>query len=206
MKHWTLVLIASLTVLCLLVGCGNSAPSSAPESQPAPSVSQEAPASTEPAAPTSEAPASTAASSKEGTSAGEEGAYSVANLLTTVSDAAQLGATIEVTDFDLKASGMNSDNFAEMAGAQSVNASDNGGIAVVVRAAPGKAADVAAEFKAFRDARINGDYAEFAAAMENTDNARIITEGDYVVYAVSAEGQNGGYDTLDAALSSLFTS
>lgn len=111
-----------------------------------------------------------------------------------------------MSDLDLTStSHISMDNIVAWAGAESQLASENGGIVIVVQAKPGTADTFVTAFEQFRDAKSSDDrYAEYATAIANTKEARIVTNGDYVVYAVSATGQEGGYDALDAALNTLF--
>ncbi len=124
--------------------------------------------------------------------------------LTALSEAAGLGSTIKVSEIDLKANGLDTANVVAFAGAESQLSSENGGIVLVFQMQPGATADMVSALGAYRDARAGDDrYAEFATARENTKGARIVEKGDLVIYAVSATGQEGGYDGLDAAIAAL---
>ncbi len=182
-------LALSLLLLSACSGSSSSQPvSSAPSSK----------AGSSPAAPASSsaAPASS--------SAAPAGAAALDTTLASLSEAAGLGDTIAVSEIDLKANGLDTANVAAFAGAESRLSSENGGIVMVFQMQPGTSADMVTALGAYRDARAGDDrYAEFATARENTAGARIVEKGDLVIYAVSATGQNGGYDALDAALAAI---
>lgn len=176
------ILLASLfTLLFVLAGCGNKDASSQPGSSSSSSSSQ------------SETPSTPAASS-----------FDVDGMLDALIDAAGLGGTIEVSELDLKASGISVDKLVDWAGAESKTSSENGGFVLVLVTEPGSASAIASELEAFRDARANDDrYAEFENARENTSQARIVENGDCVVYAVSSTGTDG-YTAIDNAVNDFF--
>lgn len=170
-KRTLTLLLAAVLALCLLAGCGQTTSTNGGS-----------------------------AASGSGAAPADDAQAEVDALYTTFAEVANLGDTIDVTELDLRTGGLWVENIEAFKGGEVKNAGDNGGIVVVAKAAPGKAAQLATEFEAFRDSRINDAYAEFATAMENTRNARIATKGDLVIYAVSATGHEGGYNTLDSAL------
>lgn len=178
-----------------LAGCSSDSSSSTPSSSPPPASSSSAPSST-----------SVPPSSQSTPSSAPTGGHDVAQLASTLAEAAGLGSTIPVRQLDLELAGMNAENFAAFAGAEAQTSAQNGGIVVVIQAQPGTADAVAQELAAFRDSRMgNEDYAEFEDARANTENARIQVHGDYVVYAVSAIGQqDGGWAQLDEAITAAF--
>lgn len=129
--------------------------------------------------------------------------YDVADMLDTLVEAAALGGTIEVSELDLTANGISVDNLVEWAGAEAKTSSENGGYVLVLVTKPGSAADVIEELEALRDARANDDrYAEFEAARENTKQARIMEEGDCVIYAVATGAD--GFTAVDTSIKDLF--
>lgn len=172
----------ALYLTILLAGCGGSASSQA-SSQAAASSSLASSAGTQ-------FPASSEAQSK----------YDLASMVVTLSEAAQLGTTIELTELDLTAGGINMDNIAAWAGADSQLVVNNGGTVIVIQAQEGKADAVVKDLEAFKTSRMDDRYADFAEALANTKEARILSQGDIVIYAVSAAGSQGGYADLDAAL------
>lgn len=186
MKKAATLFASLLLVAMALTACGGGDDSSS--SQPASST----PAS-------SSAPAS---GSQSGSGCASD--VDVQGMLDTLVEAGGLGGTIDVSELDLKASGISVDKIIDWAGAESKTSSENGGIVLVLVTEPGAAADIVTELEAFRDARANDDrYAEFEVARENTSQARIVDEGDCVIYAVSATGAEG-YTALDKAISDLF--
>lgn len=185
-KTLTLVLIACLALS--LAACGGAASSSQAASAPA----SQTPAS-------EAAPASVAASS---TPASTTDAVDLDAALAAMVEAAELGNTINVSEIDLKAGGVNVDNVDSFVGAQSQLAAQNGGIVIIVKAVSGTGADIAADMESFRQASLgNADYEEFEDARNNTEAGIIKAYGDYVVYAVSA---TGNADAVTAAADAQF--
>lgn len=190
MKKLIALLAGGCLLAVLLVACGGGDSSTAPSEAPSAPESVSAP---EPAS-----EPETSDSVDAGAEASPEAVNAIYDKLV---EAANLGTTIPMAEIDLKAGGINVDNVATFAGAESQTYSDNGGIVIVIQAQPGAAATVASELEAFKESRMDDRYAEFATQLANTKEGRIVTEGDYVVFAVSATGQDGGWDALDAAIS-----
>ena len=176
--------------LLLLCACGGGAASSAP---PAPASSAE-PASSAP--PAASAPASESAAP---TAADVDLAPHMDALMAA---AGFLGNAISVSEIDLKAGGVPVADVVQFTGNSSKTYSMDAGVVILLQAASGKAADVAASMAGYQEFTMgNGDYTEFAEAQERTGEARILTFGDIVVYAVSATGD---WDALDAAIQNEF--
>ncbi len=192
MKRFSLFLCFIGACALLLAGCNQTASTSSSSSAAASSSS-------------SAAAASSAAQSVASASAAPA-AHDVKQLLATLSEAASLGGTISMSELDLTATGhISKDNIVAWAGAESQLASENGGIVIVIQAKPGTAESFVSQFEEFRDAKASDDrYAEYATAIANTKEARIVVKGDYVVYAVSATGQDGGFAALDSAIETAF--
>jgi hypothetical protein len=185
MKRTFSVLFA-LCLALLTVACGNGTP---PEITPTTSVAASGPTTS-------------------ATSVAPEGAYDVNELLAPLAEAASLGDTINMTMLDITASGnIREEDIVTFAGVQSINYADNGGTVIVVQTVPGAADRVATGFVGYRDgvlSQAENYKADYPIAYENMTNARIVQNGDYVVFAVSATGNDGGYDTLDTALEAAF--
>ena len=189
-KITSLSLIACVLLLCL-AACGGS-PSSA--------------ATSAPEAASSVAAVSTAPSVAQSTSAPLDASLlDMDATLAELATAANLGGTIKVSEIDLKAGGVDVSNIEAFAGAESQLSAQNGGIVLIIKAVSGTGETVAADLESFRDFRLgNADYEEFEDARTNTTEARIEVFGDYVVYAVSATGIEGGWDVLDTAIAAAF--
>lgn len=200
MKRLTLSLLAGLSLMAMLAACGGGTSSSTPVSSAPSSVAASQPASEPEAAVPSEPASEAAASEAASTAAPAADAVDTAALLAPIQQAAGITDTIEVTDLDLRAGGIDTANLLGFAGVESTTSSQDAGIVIVAQAAPGTASDLVASFEKFRDSRLDDRYAEFADAMARTQEARIVTGGaggDIVVYAVTA---NGDWDALDAAI------
>ena len=184
-------LISMMVFFCLaallLVACGDSASSVASSPAPSPSETVSQPES-----------AGIPASAPESNSGGQN---DVNAIFDAVLPAANLGATISLSDIDLTASGnISADDVEAMAGAQSNVYAENGGMLYVVKALPGAADRISAGFEGVKEGLLSQgeNYkADFPVAYANIENTRIVTKGDYVVYAVSATGD---FETLDAAI------
>lgn len=188
-KIISLLLLGSMA-LFLLAGCGGK------DNSPA------QPDSTEPPVSSGATPKIDSSGDGSEASAPAVNAEGLQAMLDTVADAAGLGGTIAVDERDLKFGGVNTDDIEAAKGAQAQTSAENGGIAIVVLAKSGRADAVKADFETYRDNSAgNEDYAEFETARENTKQARIVVNGDYVVYAVSATGD---WDALDTAIAGLF--
>ncbi len=191
MKKCFALLLAGVLCAGMLAACGGSGSSSS-----APAVANS------PAPATSDVAASTADSATDAPDAGQ---YDLAKILADLSAAANLGTAIPMTDLDLRAGGVDMDIVVEWAGETSQRAAENGGQVIVLRAVAGQADALAQQMEELRDSHINDNYAENATANANTADARIVTNGDYVVYAVSATGSEGGYPALDDAITAAFS-
>lgn len=190
MKRLIAVFTSGLLAAALLAACGGSSSSSVPAS------SSQA---------VSSAPSQAVSSGSVGAGSSAAALYDVNDLAATLAEAATLGNTISMIELDLKAGGMDVVNIAEFAGLKAQNSAENGGIVIVIRAVAGAAETVKGELEGFKQASMgNEDYTEFETARDNTAEARIQVNGDYVVYAVSATGHEGGWPQLDDALASLF--
>ena len=185
MKRTVCVALACTLCLSLFAACsgGDGASSSAPQSASESSV---------------------VATSDSSLPVGPADSAGVEEILLTLSEAANLGGTITVSEIDLTANGLDTANVVAFAGAESKLSSENGGIVMVFEMQPGTTADMVAALEAYRDARAADDrYAEFAIARDNTADARIVEKGDVVIYAVSATGNEGGYESLDEAIAQI---
>lgn len=121
----------------------------------------------------------------------------VSTMAATVSVSSGINSSLVLSREDITASGDISDSsILYFYGVQSMTYQQDGGTLYVVQATPGEADTVAAGFTAMNDALLaqGENYkAEFPEAYAHLENAVIKTEGDYVIYAVSA---NGEYEAL----------
>lgn len=191
MKRYLATGLALCLMLLALAGCSDNSSSSSSQSSGGQSASP----------PVSSVGGSSLQNSPS-TDSSTAGAHDVEALLPGLVEAAGLGGTIKVETIDLGFGGVDTDNIVALAGAESQTSSQNGGIVLVIQTQPGKADTVAQDLEAYKQSRLgNEDYAEFAQARENTGNARIVKNGDYVIYAVSATGD---WTALDDALANVF--
>ncbi len=189
-KILSLVLVLALFSV-VLAACGSQ--ETASSATPA-SVSEAAPSS-------SQAPA--ASSEMQEASSEEAIMVDLSGLVAQLAEAAGLGTTIDMIEMDLVAGGITADNVVQFVGVQSQLVIENGGAVILIEATEGTAETVMSELESYRDFALgNEDYAEFAGARENIEQARIEAKGNYVVYAVSAVGD---WDTLDAAIESAMS-
>ncbi len=187
MKKMLSLFVALCIAMLALAACGG-APSSAPASGASPLAA-----------------ASTPASQSTPAAASTPATVDLDAALASMVEAAELGNTIEVSDIDLMAAGVNTDNVLAFAGAQSQLVAQNGGQVIIIQAVPGMAEMVETELNTYREALIaNDDYAEFEEARNNIENASMVVtypETGIVVWAVAA---NGNATAITDAITELF--
>ena len=163
------VIAVSAVLAVALTGCGGSA-SSAPSSVSSASAS----------APVSDA-ASPAADTAENGTADLDSAVESLLAADPISNQFEIAAMNIEYDFGLKAE--------DVAAYKGVKSNDNGdaGLVLVVEAASGKAQDVVTALESYKQDQVAfyGNYAEFAQAQSNVENA-IIDGGDDLVVMVIA--------------------
>ena len=181
------VIAVSAVLAVALTGCGGSA-SSAPSS-----VSDAA----------TSAPVTDAASPAADTT--ENGTADLDSAVETLLAADPISNQFEITamnieyDFGLKAE--------DVASYKGVKSNDNGdaGLVLVVEAASGKAQDVVTALESYKQDQVAfyGNYAEFAQAQSNVENAIISAKGDRVVMVIASNECTADLNSaVDSALNS----
>jgi len=181
------VIAVSAVLAVALTGCGGSA-SSAPSS-----VSDAA----------TSAPVTDAASPAADTA--ENGTADLDSAVETLLAADPISNQFEITamnieyDFGLKAE--------DVAAYKGVKSNDNGdaGLVLVVEAASGKAQDVVTALESYKQDQVAfyGNYAEFAQAQSNVENAIISSKGDRVVMVIASNECTADLNSaVDSALNS----
>ena len=181
------VIAVSAVLAVALTGCGGSA-SSAPSS-----VSDAA----------TSAPVTDAASPAADTA--ENGTADLDSAVETLLAADPISNQFEITamnieyDFGLKAE--------DVAAYKGVKSNDNGdaGLVLVVEAASGKAQDVVTALESYKQDQVAfyGNYAEFAQAQSNVENAIISSKGDRVVMVIASNECSADLNSaVDSALNS----
>ena len=164
------VIAVSAVLAVALTGCGGSA-SSAPSSVSSASA----------AAPVSDA-ASPAADTAENGTADLDSAVETLLAANPISNQFEIAAMNIEYDFGLKA-----ENVASYKG---VKSNDNGdaGLVLVVDTVSGKAQDVVTALESYKQDQVAfyGNYAEFAQAQSNVENAIISSKGDRVVMVIAS--------------------
>ena len=181
---------AALAAGCvLLTGCGGSASSASSAASSAASSGAASPSASEPAA---------------SVSAEENGASdAVASAVDALLEADPISNQFEITamnieyDFGLKAE--------DVVSYKGVKSNDNGdaGMVLVVEAADGKAEEVANQLTAYQQDQVAfyGNYAEFAQAQENVENAVIAFKDNTVVMVIASNECTADLDSaVDSAL------
>ena len=181
------VIAVSAVLAVALTGCGGSASSAAS------SVSGTA----------SSAPVADAASPAADTT--ENGAVDLDSAVESLLAANPISNQFEIAamnieyDFGLKAE--------DVAGYKGVKSNDNGdaGLVLVVQAASGKAQDVVTALESYKQDQVAfyGNYAEFAQAQSNVENAIISSKGDRVVMVIASNECSADLSrAVDSALNS----
>lgn len=181
------VIAVSAVLAIALTGCGGSA-SSAPSS--ASSASASAPASST---------AAPAADTAENGTADLDSAVESLLAANPISNQFELAAMNIEYDFGLKAE--------DVAAYKGVKSNDNGdaGLVLVVEAASGKAQDVVTALESYKQDQVAfyGNYAEFAQAQSNVENAIISSKGDRVVMVIASNECSADLNSaVDSALNS----
>ena len=181
------VIAVSAVLAVALTGCGGST-SSAPSSVSSASAS---------------APVSDAASPAVDTA--ENGTAELDSAVETLLAADPISNQFEITamnieyDFGLKAE--------DVASYKGVKSNDNGdaGLVLVVEAASGKAQDIVTALESYKQDQVAfyGNYAEFAQAQSNVENAIISSKGDRVVMVIASNECSADLNSaVDSALNS----
>ena len=164
------VIAVSAVLAVALTGCGGSA-SSAPSSVSSASAS----------APVSDA-ASPAADTAENGTAELDSAVESLLAANPISNQFEIAAMNIEYDFGLKAE--------DVAAYKGVKSNDNGdaGLVLVIEPAEGKAEEIVEALKAYQQDQVAfyGNYAEFAAAQANVENAVIANSADRVVMVIAS--------------------
>lgn len=181
------VIAVSAVLAVALTGCGGSA-SSAPSSVS--SASASAPASST---------AAPAADATENGTADLDSAVETLLAADPISNQFEISAMNIEYDFGLKAE--------DVAAYKGVKSNDNGdaGLVLVVEAASGKAQDVVTALESYKQDQVAfyGNYAEFAQAQSNVENAIISSKGDRVVMVIASNACSADLNSaVDSALNS----
>lgn len=181
------VIAVSAVLAVALTGCGGSA-SSAPSSVSSAATSAPASSTAAPAADTTENGTADLGSAVETLLAANP-----------ISNQFEIAAMNIEYDFGLKAE--------DVAAYKGVKSNDNGdaGLVLVVEAASGKAQDVVTALESYKQdqAAFYGNYAEFAQAQSNVENAIISSKGDRVVMVIASNECSADLNSaVDSALNS----
>lgn len=181
------VIAVSAVLAVALTGCGGSA-SSAPSSVSSASAS----------APVADA-VSPAADPAENGTADLDSAVETLLAADPISNQFEITAMNIEYDFGLKAE--------DVASYKGVKSNDNGdaGLVLVVEAASGKAQDVVTALESYKQDQVAfyGNYAEFAQAQSNVENAIISSKGDRVVMVIASNECSADLTSaVDSALNS----
>ena len=185
-KVFTIALTGALAAVAL-TGCGSSASSSA------------APSSVSTAA--AESPASSAAASAVVDNAAENGSDALDGVFNALLEADPISNQFEIAamnieyDFGLKAE--------DVVSYKGVKSNDNGDAGLVLEAADGKAEDVANQLASYQQDQVAfyGNYAEFAQAQDNVENAVIAFKGNTIVMVIASNECTADLDSaVDSAL------
>ena len=179
------VIAVSAVLAVALTGCGGSA-SSAPSSVSSAATSAPASSTAAPAADTTE----------NGT-ADLDSAVETLLAANPISNQFEIAAMNIEYDFNLPAE--------DVVGYKGVKSNDNGdaGLVLVVEAADGKAEDVANQLAAYQQDQVAfyGNYAEFAQAQDNVENAVIAFKDNTVVMVIASNECTADLDSaVDSAL------
>ena len=171
----------------VLTGCGGSSSSAAPSSVSTAEVTS----------PASSAAASSVVDTTENGSDALDGVFNALLEQNPISNQFEIAAMNIEYDFNLPAE--------NVVGYKGVKSNDNGdaGLVLVVEAADGKAEDVANQLAAYQQDQVAfyGNYAEFAQAQDNVENAVIAFKDNTVVMVIASNECTADLDSaVDSAL------
>ena len=172
-----------------LTGCGSSSSSAAPSSVSTAAAESSA---------SSAAVSSVVDNAENGTDT-LDGIYNALLEQDPISNQFEIAAMNIEYDFGLKAE--------DVAAYKGVKSNDNGdaGLVLVVEAASGKAQDVVTALESYKQDQVAfyGNYAEFAQAQSNVENAIISSKGDRVVMVIASNECSADLNSaVDSALNS----
>lgn len=184
--------IASLAVCAILsaavlTGCGGSSASSSTASSAAPAASSQA------------------ASSVVSSAAEENGASDLDGIYNALLQADPISNQFEIAAMNIEYDfGIQADDITSYKG---VKSNDNGdaGLVLVIQAAAGKAQNVVDALTTYQKDQVAfyGNYAEFAQAQSNVENAIISSKGDRVVMVIASNACTADLNSaVDSALNS----
>ena len=179
------VIAVSAVLAVALTGCGGSASS--------------APSSVSSAATSAPASSTAAPDTTENGTADLDSAVETLLAADPISNQFEIAAMNIEYDFGLKAE--------DVAAYKGVKSNDNGdaGLVLVVEAASGKAQDVVTALESYKQDQVAfyGNYAEFAQAQSNVENAIISSKGDRVVMVIASNACTADLNSaVDSALNS----
>ncbi len=185
-KLIAIALTGALAALAL-TGCGGSSSSAAPSSVSTAEVTS----------PASSAAASSVVDTTENGSDALDGVFNALLEQNPISNQFEIAAMNIEYDFNLPAE--------NVVGYKGVKSNDNGdaGLVLVVEAADGKAEDVANQLAAYQQDQVAfyGNYAEFAQAQDNVENAVIAFKDNTVVMVIASNECSADLDSaVDSAL------
>ena len=186
-KNLSAVVAAAALSAAVLTGCGGSSSSAAPSS-----VSTAAAES-----PASSAAASAAVDNAENGSDALDGIYNALLEQNPISNQFEIDAMSIQYDYNRPAE--------DVVSYKGVKSNDNGdaGLVLVIEAADGKAQDVATLLAAYQQDQVAfyGNYAEFAQAQTNVENAVIAFKDNTVVMVIASNESTADLDSaVDNAL------
>ena len=186
-KIFTIALTGALAAAAL-TGCGSSSSSAAPSS-----VSTAA----------AESPASSAAASAVVDNAAENGSDALDGIYSTLLEQDPISNQLEIAAINIEyAFKLPAEDVVSYKG---VKSNDNGdaGLVLVIEAADGKAQDIANKLAEYRQVQAAqyANYAEFAQAQDNVENAVIAFKGNTVVMVIASNECTADLDSaVDSAL------
>ena len=185
-KIASFVAVAALSA-AVLTGCGGSSSSAAPSSVSTAEVTS----------PASSAAVSSVVDNAENGTDTLDGIYSTLLEQDPISNQFEIAAMNIEYDFGLKAE--------DVVSYKGVKSNDNGdaGLVLVIEPAAGKAADIVSALTTYREDQVAfyGNYAEFAQAQDNVENAVIAFKDNTVVMVIASNECTADLDSaVDNAL------
>lgn len=195
MKRFVSMFCAAALALTVLVGCSNAASSESTASSGSAAASSESSA-------TSEETASSASEEASGDSAAAADTEKLSSIVSSIEAVNEVANPRALTDFDVQYEmNLTMDNIVAFQG-DVTNNQDDCALVFAAQVQDGTADAVVEELTAYKDSLSSNQlYAEYADKIAQSEEARIVSSGNFVVMVIAGVG-GPDYAEIDTAIES----
>ena len=195
MKRFVSMFCAAALALTVLAGCSNAASSESTASSGSAAASSESSA-------TSEETASSASEEASGDSAAAADTEKLSSIISSIEAVNEVANPRALTDFDVQYEmNLTMDNIVAFQG-DVTNNQDDCALVFAAQVQDGTADAVVEELTAYKDSLSSNQlYAEYADKIAQSEEARIVSSGNFVVMAIAGVG-GPDYAEIDTAIES----